>query len=74
MQEDKTGIRELVWLTRLKQPTLQPQESPPDGFSAVSAGDDCALGCACLPWDFCDCPCHRFVPTKRAPDGQTPVL
>ena len=74
MAEDLTGTRELVYLTRLRQTTLFAPDSRSDGFSSASAGDDCPLGCDCHPADYCDCPCHRFVPEKRRPAENTPVL
>ena len=73
MQADKSGIRELVWLTRLKQPLLEAQNRPTNDFQEETQADPCPLGCACLPWDFCDCVCHSSTPEKRRPEPTTPV-
>lgn len=67
MPKDKTALAELVMLYRMRQASFFSADSPYNGFSEVSAGEGCPLGCDCLPWDFCDCVCHRYTPTKRRP-------
>lgn len=74
MANDKTALGELIWLNRLRQPKLEAQNRPTTRFSEATQGDACPLGCACLPWDYCDCVCHSKQPDKRRPAESTPVL
>ena len=73
MTEDKTGTRELVWLYSLRQASLLVDTITATSLITHGEWHIDALGCPCMPWDPCQCPCHLENMAPSAAGPKTPA-